>query len=376
MSNPSGASSFLFRVFRSDWSFLGDISGDQIPQFEYVLVENDIGALVLTLPPTVPAIWFLTDTIIEIYRTISGVTTLEGSTVWFVRDVATVLEQSGHRYIHVTAFDARFILDGRIVDAVAGSAAAAKSQAGDDMIRQIVREQAGSLSVADGFGTRNYLSVEANRTQFGVISRAFSHRNVLNVIKSLAENLLQEDFCAFHVVRSAASTLEFRVQRGGLGVDRRRRSSQPLIFSPDNNTLFDVQVVYTTKDEKTVGKIGGEGEAELRQMTYAGVPSGLARSPWNRREVFVDARNTRLPEQIISEVTAFMLERVARLVFSANVQQTAEVQYGVHYFWGDRVTADALGFTFDCRLSKVAVRGDANGETITINLTAEEFLFT
>lgn len=370
----SGESSFLITVRRTQGTnntiTLGQI--DRFVKLEYVLVENDVGALSLTLPDTFPQEWFATDTILEVYRTIDGVTTLEGETVWFVRETRFTLTERGEWFFIVIAFDAKHLLDRRIVLNYAGSSQASKTGTSDNIMRAIVREQLGASASADGVGVRRIIDVETDSNLFPSISKAFAWRNVLAVVKDIADSLLLSGYCAFHVVKSlgAYNDMLFRVRRGAWGVDRGSTSASPMLFTPENGALFNVSIAFDARDEITVVRVNGPGEGANRIGGLGAHTGAMARAYWNRIEAHVDARQTVQFSELLTEALAYLMSHRSGYKFTANIQQTAQLKYGVHYFWGDIVVAAARGLAFDTHLRKVSVIVDANGEQINIEVSA------
>lgn len=370
----SGESSFLITVRRSlgtnNIVTLGNI--DRFVKLEYVLVENDIGALSLALPDTFPQEWFETDTILEVYRTIDGVTTLEGETFWFVRETRFTLSERGEWLFVVIAFDAKHLLDRRIVLNYSGSSQASKTGTSDNIMRAVVREQLGASASADSVGIRRIIDVEPDATLFPSISKAFAWRNVLSVVKDIADSLLLSGYCAFHITRSesAYNGLIFRVKRGAWGVDRGSDSAAPMLFTPENGALFNVSIAFDARDEITVVRVNGPGEGANRIGGLAAHTTALARAYWNRIEAHVDARQTVQFSELLTEALAYLMSHRSGYKFTANIQQTAQLKYGVHYFWGDIVVAAARGLAFNTHLRKVSVVADANGEQINIEVSA------
>lgn len=370
------ASSFEIIVSRTGIGELTRIT--QFHKLEYVLVENDIGALTLVLPDTYSSTLFSTDTVLEVYRTLDGVTSLEGETVWFVRDTSITLNQAGEWLFTIVAFDAKELLKRRIVNGYAGSTISAKTDNADDIMRAIVREQLGPSAASDIAGIRYVIGVEADKGTNQAIAKAFAWRNVLAVLQDIANVLpAYSQRVAFHVVKSPGSLndLEFRVHNARWGIDHSQDSGQPIVFSPDNGSLSDVQILFDAREEANVGYIGGEGEGQLRQLAQGYAPGSISRSYWNRREVFIDARNNSQATQLVSEAVAYISSRLARYRVSGKVQQTDDLEYGVEYRWGDEVVASAHGVSVDAIIKAVHVTADQNGESIDITLSSESLLF-
>ena len=374
----SGESSFLITVRRTQGAnntiTLGNI--ERFVRLEYVLVENDVGALSLTLPDTFPQEWFATDTILEVYRTIDGVTTLEGETVWFVRETRFTLTERGEWFFVVIAFDAKHLLNRRIINSYAGSAIASKTGATDNIMRQIVREHLGSSASADAIGPRYIISVEPDTSSYTSESKAFAWRKVFAVLGDMAASVIGQEYCAFHVAKNEGSQndLIFRVRRGGWGVDHGSNSGQAVVFTPENGALFNVMVTFDAREEATVARVGGQGEGQNRAGTTVAFSGPMNRSYWNRIEAHVDARNTVQFGELTGEGFAYLSAHLARWRFSAQIQQTAQLKYGINYRWGDTVVANARGLTFDVHLSKVHVKATTAGEDINIQVSAESTL--
>lgn len=370
----SGESSFRLVVSRTGVGVLGVI--ERFVSLEYVLTENDVGALSLTLPDTYPQEWFTTDSLIEVYRTIDGVTTLEGETVWFVRESRFVLTERGEWFFAIVAFDAKHLLKRRIVNNYAGSSGASKTGAADNVMRQIVREHLGASAAADIIGARYIIDVEPDSSLYASTSKAFAWRNVFEVVRDIADQLLLTEFCSFHVTKNTGSfnDLIFRVKRGGWGVDRSQASAQPLLFTPENGSLFNTTVVFDAREEVTVVRVNGQGEGQNRAGTTIASLPAVNRSYWNRIEANVDARNTVEFSQLAAEGNAYLVAKLARWRFNASVQQTADRRYGIDYGWGDIVVASARGLTFDVHINKVSVSASSAGERIGIQVSAESLL--
>lgn len=365
------ASSFEIVVSRTNIGELTRIT--QFHALSYVLVENDIGALSLSLPDIYPTSLFETDTILMVYRTDEGVTSLEGETVWFVRSVSYSLNSAGEWLLNLTAYDAKHLLKRRIIRSHAGLSFSSKTDPIDDMMREIVYEQLGSNTLTDFAGDRYIIDVEPDTSSYSVIDKAFAWRNVFEVIKDLSDQALTEEYGSFHVAYTpgALNDLQFKIRRGGWGIDHSSDSGQVLTFSPESGSLANVTIDYDAREEITFVTIGGQGEGVDRAYMYMDEAVARLRTYWNRIEAFVDARNTTSSSQMDSEGRARLAASRALIRFSADVQQTATLKYGVHYRWGDIVAASAHGLTFDAHMSKVAVTADAGGESIAIQLTAE-----
>ena len=89
--------------------------------------------------------------------------------------------------------------------------------------------------------------------------------------------------------------------------------------------------------------------------------------PFSRNEIFIDARNagdTATAADLEEEGRTELRARRPRRKFSAKINESDIVRYGIDYRLGYLVTAQAKGLSFDCRVTQVHVTVDSRGETI------------
>ena len=348
---------------------------------EYVLVENDIGALQLVMPGATPFADILTerDTELEIYRTEDGVTTLEGDKPFFVRNAEIALSSSGEYLQTITAVDAKHLLKRRIVAYAAGTAQARKATVrADDMMKAIVRENLGSSAAA----ARQFpdFGVDADESSADFLTKSFAWRNVLTTLQEIADANYTgapttPRYISFDIVRDGATTLRFRTFMDQRGIDRSLGGNNTLILSPEFGTLADAAIKTVTLDEVTAVVVGGPGEESLRVTTTVTLANVAALSSYNYIEAFADARNGGTSTASLqAEGNALLQERRGRRLFRGRVVQTDTTRYGVHWRWGDVVVAQFAGQTIDdCRIDRVRVRVTPDaGEQIDAELVADQ----
>lgn len=358
-------------------------------QLTYVLAENDVGALTVTIPPVLAIEDVAPDTRIEVWRSIDGTDSYcEGSAgdgaVWFVNTITQRIQANGEQLLELQASDAKELLTRRIVDRYAGSSISSKTAAIDDMMKALVREQLGALSTAwytGAFATGRdlsaYLTVQADTSLLPSISKSFAWRNVLNVIKDLCDDAAgQGTYAAFDIVRTSPTQMEFRTYRDVRGVYRGagffNGIQTGLILSPDNNTLSEPVLTYDYSDEANYVHVGGEGEGSARLTGQSIDPTAVLRSPFARRELFLDSRNgSSTTTALTAEAARAIRENRPRISFRGTLVENdfAGVRYGRSYRHGDVVGVQWQGLQFDARVSRVRVTVDTTGERIEAQLT-------
>ena len=166
----------------------------------------------------------------------------------------------------------------------------------------------------------------------------------------------------FDLVKTAATTWEFRWYAGQLGTDR----SASVILSVERGNMTDVVYDYDLASERTVAIVGGQGEAQDRSFV---VRTGADyNATTNDAEVLVDARRFSTIAGLESAGDVVLGKSRAAVSFDYRVIQVPSTLYGLHYFLGDKVKAvTPLGTTVTQIVNGVSVTfqpGGDNPETI------------
>jgi len=339
---------------------------------EYVKTLNAIGSLVVDIPRGLYQFdQFAVGDILEVWREKNGVLELQNETAYFLQDWEFRTGQKGDEFIRLMASDANWLLDTAIVYASAGSADASMSDYPDDMMKAIVNTQ---LGLSSPYSARRKLSVAPDLSAGGAsITKAFAYRNVLNVLIEIAA-LAGEGgvFLAFDVVRTQPATFEFRTYTGQRGINHGRTSGDPRLVGKQYGNLSEATFGVYHANERNYIYVGGQGEEAARTIVQRSNTARIGASKWNRRELFVDSRQNELTASLNAEGDAALDEFKPRKVLTGRLRDTPGMQYGVHYGFGDILSAEAFGFHVDCHVASVRVRVDQdNGEQIDIRLRGE-----
>jgi hypothetical protein len=144
-----------------------------------------------------------------------------------------------------------------------------------------------------------------------------------------------------------------------------------LVFGKDRLNLKDITYEEKHADEKTYALAAGKGEKTDRVWGEA-VSGALNASPWNRREMTLDGRDTDVVATLQKAAADELMLNKAKLSVSGTVVQTPGCRYGVDYNFGDLVVAEAFGTPVNCRLSTIHITiNEAGLETIDLKLRGE-----
>jgi hypothetical protein len=238
------------------------------------------------------------------------------------------------------------------------------------MMKAIVREQLGDLAAVE----RRKLSVQNDVGAGGAsITKAFAYRNVLTVLQELADIANENGvYLAFDVVRTAPATFQFRTYAGQRGTDHSRTSGDPRLVGKQYGNLDEATFGTFHSDERNWVCVAGQGEEDARMRVYRWNYPRMGASKWNRREYFKDSRDNSTEAALQADGDAALNEFRPKQILTGRLLDTPGMQFGVHYQFGDIVTAQAFGYNVDCHISSVRVKVDQdNGEQIDVRLRGE-----
>ena len=338
---------------------------------EYVRTENAVGSMVLTLPRGLMKYEdFKVGQIFEIWRDKNGTLELQNETAYFLQDWQFFANSNGEEYVRLYASDANWLLDTAIVAAFAGSEDAEMTGIPDDLMKDIVSKQLGNTASA----WRQKVTVQGKVGAGGAsISKAFAYRNVLDVVQELAD-LANEGgvYLAFDVVRTAPGTFQFRTYAGQRGTNHSRTSGDPRLVGKQYGNLSEAAFGTYHADERNWICVAGQGEEDARVLVFRENLDRQGASKWNRREYFKDSRDVDVQAELEADGDAALNEFKPKQVLTGRLHDTYGMMYGVHYQFGDILTAQAFGYNVDCHVSSVSVNVDQDGgEQIDVRLRGE-----
>lgn len=253
------------------------------------------------------------------------------------------------------------LLRRRIIIPPAGEAFLTVENEFTDIMRQLVRTQAGLLASSE----RRFqgLNVEADTHEGVELRLNYRYTNLFEELATLAE--LGADLS---VEKTGSAEFEFRVYYPQRGHDRRVGNLEglaPVQFSLEWANMQRPTVEDSRLEEVTVAYVGGEGVGAEREIVER---SSLAEaeldSPWNRIETFLEARREASTAALMAIGDAHLSEKRQSLTFKCEAIPTPVCLYGVHWDLGDLVTGYYKGTQYDMQISEVRVTVDDSGEHI------------
>lgn len=232
--------------------------------------------------------------------------------------------------------------------------------AADDVMKQIVRENCGSLATQAMGRIRDAVfplfEVAADSSQAVGWRGARSYRNVLEVLQEIA----QAGSVDFKVDFVEPIGFRFTTHYPQLG------STVNLRFGPEYGNVINPQFTQSATEEVTTLLVAGSGTDAARQVQVVSSAATIE-TPWNDIELVRDQRN----ESNATSLTATANSELAKLGeqrnFTFQLVQTPTTMYGRDYNLGDKIRVSFLNLFNEYRkITGVNISvGRDRGEEIT-----------
>ena len=331
---------------------------------DFALVANNACGWQIELPNDAYREFVGVDNVAEFWR--DGRLIVAG----FMRTFRVSTDDSGKKTRVVGGYDGSYLLTSRIVNYYAGSTYSDKSGYADDIMKAIVRENLGASSTDTSRDLSSYNFIVSGDISNGAsISRAFSYDNVMSALQSIAESSRQAGTDLYFSVDPVPTDggnigWRFITKIGQLGQDRRiGYTDNAVVFSDQNGRISepDYQIDYAAEATYAVG--GGAGIGIDRDIQTA-TGTRIGRSPWSRREIFVDARMEQDSASVANKADAGLNASRPFASFRCVIADTPVSRYGIDWGFGDRITVEYDGQAFDAIIKQVRISITPQGEAI------------
>lgn len=353
---------------------------------------NSVGSLVFEVPGSSYSLLdFPIDGIVELWRSpLGGNLSLFLDTVWFIRRRTQII-RGGMIVWKITAYDGLFVLGdpsgqrGRVIAYNPYNDFTDKLEETDDMCKEIVRENLGSLASDVNRDLGDYLNVEADESAGPIILKEFSRRNVLATLQEIAQTSEENGtYLAFDIVCTSPPSisatpkfsLEFRTYTQQRGTDHRISSATPVLIGPDFGNMDDVELDEDWTNEANFIYATGQSVEHVQAVATAQDDARIGLSPYNRREYLINGQNndTTTATGLQNEAEGALRDNEPRIIMTGTILDTEQARFDQDWTWGDYLTAQIAGRLFDCRVNSIAIditrdvgesiRGAIRGENV------------
>ena len=231
----------------------------------------------------------------------------------------------------VTGPDIEGLLERRIIGYHAEETESSKTDYADDMMKEMWGENMGGGAIAARDWTGLGLSLAPDLSDGPVITKAFAWRNLLKALRD---------------VNGASKS----------------GSANPITISQAWGNLKNPTIKHKHSRERNYAYVGGPGQAAERQVTETDDAVRIASSQWNRREMFVNATQSKTAAARTGAGNNRLAKERPTITFTGSLVDIPEARSGVDWFLGDKATAGFRGEYLDVIIRAVQVSVNTSGK--------------
>lgn len=344
---------------------------DTTGNFELAKALNYPGGFTMQLPKSFDEKLIQVDGIVEFWRSpVPGINKLFDA--YFIRKISYAQTDAGD-VIYISGPSLMDILRRRIVAYAAGTAQASQTDQADDLMKSIVKDNLGSDATAARQITG--LTIASDQALGPSLNRSFAWRNLLELFQEIVDGSQQAGtYVYFDVVPVTALTgITFKFITWINQKMDRTASGDAQYFGPDYGNMVNCLLDYDYTEEVNYVYAGGQGEGSDRTIVEVTDTARAALSPYNRCEMFVDARNETSSAAITDKADAEVKNGKPRIKFTGTLLDTNQSRFGIDWDFGDKITCSYRGLTIDGYVKAMTISVDGNGaEYIDAQVEAEQ----
>jgi hypothetical protein len=265
-----------------------------------------------------------------------------------------------------------------IIGYAAGESESDKTDFVDDMIKEIIYENkgAGAGNTSEGrfrgYPAANF-TIAGDESAAPSLTRRFAWRQMWPVIQELMESSRHAGTPLYiDVVPVGHAEFQVRTYINVRGIDRTITTGlNPIVFSKEAGNLQAPELEEDWSDEWNYVFGGGQGEGLDRLVDTENDLDRILQSIWNRRERFADAREEDTALGVAQKANQMMQDSRPVIKFQANLIDTPQTLLGVHWDFGDKVSAQYRGRTIDGIVNNLHVKLDDDGEDVSAKLEVD-----
>lgn len=356
-------------------------------KLELFRTEMSYGSLYLDIPLRDGLdIDFQIDGRIDVWRRAQGMGVARlGETQWLIRNVRHKVDENNKQFIHILAYDPLVIIDKYIIAYVAGTPYSLKENIpADDMIKQIARENFGSLATDWRRDLSAWLYIEDDKSQAPAISMDdMAFEKIMPNLEQICEkSAAAGTYLSYDIVYDdRLEKLALRTYTKQRGSNHGTGSTVPLVFGFYNDPvnvlgygLNYASVETDATDEHTFIYSGQASQDTNCFYTTISNDDIIKSSPFGRREDYITAGDASTPDTVLNEAHAWLQHKTRKTIINGHIEQLSGLRYGIDYGYGDLVVFRYLGKSYDIHLDEIRFIVDERGkEDITVFSTKTEY---
>jgi hypothetical protein len=297
--------------------------------------------------------------------------------IWFVSKRELNLQSNGEIDIILTCVDQQDILRRYIMWFDTGTAQATQAASAESVIKSVV---ANNLLTADSTkhrtGLSRYITMEpisGSGRGYNPSAISSAWQNVQSICAQVARSSTQYlNYIAFDLeVESVAPiSLLFRVYSGQRGTNRSGSSAHPVTISDDSGNFSACAYVEDFSSSASCVVCGGQSTGGVTATASAVDTTLDAVSPFAHTEMYVSQQMTNDTDTLLTQANdALRLNRPILDIENVTIIQSPGMQYGIHFDFGDMITAKVGRIVLLVRIESLTLSYDASSQTETVNGT-------
>jgi len=324
-------------------------------------VVNGVGWFELVLPGEFDESLLLPDAqIIISVQPLGGVKGVDF--VGMVRALSFETDDNGVDIITVAGPDANELFKRRIVAYYAGSPYSTKTDQSDDLLRALALENMGGSAVNTA---RNMsaagLSFAGEQSAGASVLFACAWDELDGAIDDLVKAAAGGGTPIYWEIKPEADgSFKLYTYTGQPGLDR--TSGNEVVFGMEWGNLSQPKLVLDYTEEVTYVYAGGANEGADRIIVEVESTARSSRSPWGRREAFVNASGEASTAALTALANARLEAGRPRLRFSGYLMDTEQAVYGKDWGLGDRVNVSYRHKQYPVLIVATQGQVDASGK--------------
>lgn len=354
---------------------------ERVSKLTYSRTTNAVGSLVIECArDAVPDSWVTEDARIEVWRKPDGGTwTLEGDGPWLLSKYSKGISKDGGRTWKLTAEPMLTLLKRRHVLYYAnGTHALYSSTAAETLLKNLFYynflASASPFNTVGSVTTRDwatYLTMEDDGGLGPSITKQFAWRNVLPIMQEVCKDAAGVGTPLYFDIVQAGETFQFRVYVGQRGLDRSSDTSQLVISSERGSLGGDVESGMDWSESASVVLAGGQGQDAARLVAGVASASAVGRSPFGRREAWVDATQVTTLAGLATEAVQELRARRAKRTLKGDLLSVPGAVYGLDWGFGDRLIAEFESESYEATVDAVTVTLNGGKEEVKAAIKGE-----
>lgn len=308
---------------------------DDYLSVKWIRAINDIGWFEIELPVTFNMTLIQVDGIIEIWRNPAGGKKYV-EFAGFIRYIKFSTDKDGIETALIAGPDINELVKRRIIAYASGTAQGTHTDNSDDILLALIRENLGASAIAERNLTALGLSINADQGKGNSQTFSCAWDDLPGALEDLAKSAAAGGIALFWNIVPLGEC-QFKVYSYTTVPGMDRTGKHPVIFGLEWGNLSEPELTLDYTDEVTHVYAGGKGVQSAREIVEVSSAARTSRSPWGRREAFVDARNETDTAAITALANARLEKGKPRLKFTGTLLDTEQAVYGFDWNFGDRV---------------------------------------